>query len=324
MGNNSNSILLKHEDLTIPISLRDTSFENIKSHIQSSIPHLKGKSLTIQHSRTNTFISTNYKWNLFPIVRRNTFLVLEQVSDSVTKDIEIASVISKSMFKILNGYQKVVGTGFKLSSYHCLIPSFIVKTSFSEFCSSHTIEFFDDSTGTFKSDGDFYPLGRDSLDRCFCLIEIEGFCEPCTLESYILDKRVSGKIIYFDKKKQMLESLPIANVKIYPKRLYFNLCLKQYPKGVPGGVIVSDDKEILGINLSFEYDQCISMATILKQISKVFDAHRDNDVLLRKLAEIRGLIIREHAATRLLGSALQINVQELETKNRFDTFNQLE
>ena len=310
---------IQYNDKIMQIPNKQISFENLKDSIKNHFPALWNQSITIKMDSSEKSISTEYRWKKQIIKDQTLFIAKEQIGNSIQEDPDFSLKISQCMFKILNFEQKIIGLGIKISPDLCIFPKIIMKNEhFGEFSISSTIEFFNDIKGAFKSDGIFIDLG-ENLRSGFCISEIEGDCNIYRWKRNRTNSITSGKLICFRKKTEMLEAINVLRIEIIDNQdtFYLNIKLNEI-KPISGGVISSNQGEILGLLVAGNGYYCVPYCLIMNKLSKLFEENKDNRILREKLLKINGLRIKLPFIPAGNFSDVGINNCDLQIRNYFD------
>ena len=269
------------------------TFDTLKEKIKENFHDLSNQSITIRIENTLNFISTENRWAKQRIRDQSELIVFSQIAQSITEDSNISFPLTRCIFKILSIELKIIGIGLKISPDLCIFPKLIMKSrKFKKFCKYTTLEFFNDARGKFKSNGIFYELGDTSLELGFCLVEIEGECDAFKLQIYKYNGWLSGKLITIVKNTQFLEALEFSPTPVKEHFNIFRLNIQlEKLKLVSGGIAISLTGIFLGMFVVGNGHHCLSYFLILKELSKLFEETKDNE-LKTKLSKVNGLKIK--------------------------------
>jgi hypothetical protein len=302
MGNQTTKIELRYKNQIQRLRIVRPTFERIKDEIFKNFKFSRSQSITLRY-KDNTFISTQYKWAKKVTTKVASFSIMKQLSDSIRKDKEICLQISTSMFKVLDPTKKIICTGIQISENLCLCPlkSFKIQDFYYIF-DNFIIEFFNGEVTKFKSDGFFHVLGNHESEKVFFVAELEKNSNPIRCRTYTSNKRTNGKVIYFNKAFEMLESVDFTNVKVFHKE-FFNV--PKLKKALPGGIVVSESGKIMGIYLSQIGSYCIPMLKIYSQISSLYKTYQDTESK-KKLSQVNNIRIHLYPDSKILEDAAEI------------------
>ena len=313
MGNR-NTIELEYKNKIFKDYSNLTMFELTTNLLnQGCFKHRQPIVLKFKDENHKKFIGSDYTLKKLPPRNKYKFKIYKQLDRSIRK-FEIRSKISKSMFKVLDFDQKILGTGVKISDDLCLIPkSFKLEVSYQEFCFNTTIELFDGTKGRLKADGVSIILGNSEIDQKFLLVEIEGNLERLDIKLYNDTSRINGNLICFNKKDQMLEAICLSNLKISrAKSCDLRENIQKFL--LPGGVIVGDQGEILAIYVGGSAKTYFVFTYIFEQLSLVFAEYPDTN-LRKKLAKIHNLTLKLSVFSSIFNNILDIELPSMKISN---------